>query len=321
MEDLDFEIEGEEDARDEILAFLEKNFDDKKVEKGGEPFMLQLSEKGFDTGFDTFQFDEDEDLTSLSEAIVEKAKRHATHAAMNKANVIGHRFTLTERVSQAGIVPGGIAKKGSSINFFLATPRKGASGAAAGKFIAEEFEPTEKGVLEQQMGFSAKLFDHTFENFSETIKSKDREIRDLKAQVRQYERDRAHSYQMYEDLIAATHSREMEGKKFEREEARKEQVMGMMAQAAPHLLNKFVGSKVVTEESSPMEMALMAYLSTFTADQLNQLMTTGTMQFRQDQSMGLLQILNVAKEKEEAKAAAAAAAQGGGQPPQGPQQH
>lgn len=315
MEDnLDFDVRGEEDARDVVLDFLEKTFADRKVEKGENPFTLLLSEKGFDAGFENFTFDEDEDLTDLAEAIVDKAKTNAIHAATEKASKRGHRFTLMEKIGEAGIT----ASRGPSVNFALSTPRKGEIGAATAKFAEEDFEPSEKGVLEQQMSFSAKLFDHSVTSFGDMLKSKDREIHELRGQVRQYEKDRFKSYEMYESLIAATHSRELEAKKMEREDQRKEAMMGIAQQAAPFLLNKFVGAKVVAEESSPMEQMLMAYAGTFTPEQLNELMTTGKMQFRQDQSMGFLQLMSVLKDKEEAKQAAAAAQGGSNQ--QNPQE-
>jgi hypothetical protein len=315
-DDLDFEVKGVDDAQDDVFKFLEKNFEGKKVEKSEEPFTLKLSEKNFDAGFETFQFDEDGDFRDIAEEIVGKARIHAIHSAMNKATARGHRFTLSVVKEEAGVAS--LSSRGASINFFLSTPRKGEIGAATARFADENLEPSEKGVLEQQMAFSAKLFDHSVTSFGDMLKSKDREIHELKSQVRQYEKDRFKSYEMYEGLIAATHARELEAKRMEKDDQRKEAMLGIAQQAAPFLLNKFVGAKVLAEEASPMEQMLMAYAGTFTPEQLNELMTTGRMQFRQDQSMGFLQLMSVLKEKEEAKAAAAAqataaAAQGGGQ--------
>ena len=198
---------------------------------------------------------------------------------------------------------------------------------------------TQKGLLSQLMrhqektmkvglGGSAKLQ----ETLMRMCESKDRRITELEERTVELAKT-------YEELLSGKHARDLEYRKLDNDERRKEQVAGILMQSVPLLLNKFMtgralpesttasaqsampsalGDKPFNEPVTPLENMLEGFLQSFTPPQLNQIMVSGI--FTPPQMMTFVEIAKVvqarmqAREEQAKKAheAQAKAAQNGG---------
>jgi hypothetical protein len=100
-------------------------------------------------------------------------------------------------------------------------------------------------------------------------------------------------------LYDAKHARDLETKKIEKSEGRKDEVAGFLMQGIPAVINKLVGGgkPVLQETSTPLEQMLHGFLSTFTQEQLQTTVQTGTISLKPEQMFGLLEIFKAVQEK------------------------
>ena len=132
----------------------------------------------------------------------------------------------------------------------------------------------------------------------------------------------------YEELLSGKHMRDLDLRKLDNEERRKEQVAGILMQGVPLLLNKMLSGKPMggggggggggagggpapgmpdpgkpfTEEVTPLEHMLEGFLQTFTPEQLQDIMAKNV--FTGPQMMMFVEIAKVVQARHEAREAA-----------------
>lgn len=284
-------VVGEDEARRRVLMFLNEHFGDERQPMKGEEdedtFCVLMYARGHETDPITqFQFDATEGYDELATHIVNKATQDAEGTRKSDNGYIlkinGARIGRT------------------SFNILIPSiPHD-----------QEEYEDeaTAKGIVHQQMRFTEGLMKIVVGTSAETIRQLRIDLSAERERVRKLEKERIKSLEMVEELTQASHARELETKKAEREDERKEAVVGMFASAIPAMANAFVGARVMHQESTPLEQMILGLGSTFTPEQIQGIASTGTIKLRSDQMMAFLQLFTAMKDKEEGKPVAPPAA-------------
>lgn len=126
------------------------------------------------------------------------------------------------------------------------------------------------------------------------------------AEIRNLRGGQIETIQTLASLYDAKHARDLETKKIEKSEGRKDEVAGFLMQGIPAVINKLVGGSkpVLQEHSTPLEQMLHGFLSTFTQEQLQTTVQSGQINLKPEQMFGLLEIFKAVQEKHAAYEAA-----------------
>lgn len=168
--------------------------------------------------------------------------------------------------------------------------------------------PTKDGVTALLMRHQEGVYKLAVNGSQKAIESLQRENRELREQNAALMRQGMESWKLFQDLVDAKQARDLEFRRFEAEEKRKEQVAGMLVQGAPLLLQRFVTGPA-QGAASPMEGMLDGLLSTFTRDQIALMAQTGRIELDPMQRAAMLEIAMAFVTKKEAAEKAASATQ------------
>jgi hypothetical protein len=271
-------IEGITEASQKVKGFLAK-YKDSTENEGTLVVELYQASVGNEDIVDTFEYEQGESLDKLVDEVLEAAVEDAD-----------------------GLVSGGKVKytvKVEGLRGRVAFSLKVVSGEDEDMEDVEDL-PNKKGLITQQMRHNEKLMKTSMgimEKFGNILQKalhdKDQRITDL-------ERVHLDGIKTFAELAQAKHVQDMEFRKLEREETRKDQAIGVLAQGAPMLMS-MVASKLggsPPQGPSPLEQALTHFMSSISGDQIQALIASNI--FSQGQLMGLLEMAKTIEEKQQA---------------------
>lgn len=272
-------IEGVTEATQKVKTFLAK-YKDSTENEGVLIVELYQAAVGQEEIVETFELEQGESLDKLVDEILEAAVEDAD-----------------------GLVTGGKVKytvKVEGLRGRVAFSLKVVAGEDDDIEDVEDL-PNKKGLITQQMRHNEKLMKTSMgimEKFGNILQKalhdKDQRISDL-------ERVHLDGIKTFAELAQAKHVQDMEFRKLEREETRKDQAIGVLAQGAPMLMH-MVASKLggtPPQGPTPLEQALTHFMNSITGEQIQALMASGI--FNQGQLMGLLEMAKAIEEKQGAQ--------------------
>lgn len=273
-------IEGISEASQKVKAFLAK-YKDSTENEGTLVVELYQAAVGQEEIVETFEYEQGDSLDKLVDEI------------------------LTAAVEDAdGLVTGGKVKytvKVEGLRGRVAFSLKVVAGEDEDIEDVEDL-PNKKGLITQQMRHTEKIMKVSMgmmEKFGnilqKAIHDKDQRISDL-------EKVHLDGIRMFSEVAQAKHVQDMEFRKLEREETRKDQAMGVLAQGAPMLMH-MVASKMggaPPQGPSPLEQALVHFMNSITQEQIQALMASNI--FNQGQLMGLLEMARAIDEQTKGQA-------------------
>lgn len=287
-------IEGEDQAIQRVSAWLAKHYDSMENE-GGQTIELYEYDGEDGDPFEEFEFD-------LTESVDVHARR-VVGAAVEFCDGLEHgkaRFKVK------------LSESRGSVTFTITVPER--------ELDDEVSEgPHAKGFAMQQMRHNERLVKQNtvvmqsgMAMFERVAKLYEGMLEKSTSRIHQLEEGYTSTIKTFEELMSAKHVRDLEMRRLENDERRKDQVAGTLMQMAPHLLGKFLGAPAGAMTSAPqpgtmpgipnrtpIEMSLEGFLNTFTPEQLEAIMQSGL--FQQEQILALVQLATMIKERQEAE--------------------
>lgn len=273
---------GDPEARERVEKFVaEKIVENSEIEGDVYLELAQLG-GGSTSVIESWLFSQGDDPNVVADAIVDRAMEDGGATARGKT---GYQVTIKGHRGRCAF----------SLEY---TPRDDDDPNEA---------PNEKGLVAQAMRHMEKLMSSSFNMIEKSQRRQDEQAKEILAENRSLRGQQIETIQTLASLYDAKHVREIEAKKMDKAEARKDEVAGFLMQGVPHIINKLAGKAVVQAESTPLEQMLHGLLSTFTQEQLMKMTTTGTLELRQDQRMGVLGLFQALQDRLDAKNQAQAA--------------
>jgi len=272
-------IEGISEAKQKVKAFLLK-YKDSTENEGTLVVELYQASVGGEEIVETFEFEQGDSLDKLVEEVLDAAQEDAD-----------------------GLVTGGKVKYSVKIEGLRGRVAFSLKVVAGEDEDIEDVEdlPNKKGLITQQMRHNEKLMKTSMgimEKFGnilqKALSDKDQRIADL-------EKVHLDGIRMFSEVAQAKHVQDMEFRKLEREEGRKDQAIGALVQGAPMLMS-MVASKMGAKPTgpTPLEMALTNFMNSIRGDQIQALIASGI--FEQGQLMSLLEMAKVVQSQQEGQA-------------------
>jgi len=271
-------IEGINEASQKVKAFLLK-YKDSTENEGTLVVELYQASVGQEDIVESFEFEQGDSLDKLVGEILEAAQEDAD-----------------------GLVTGGKVKYTVKIEGLRGRVTFSLKIVAGDDEDIDDIEdlPNKKGLITQQMRHNEKLMKTSMgimEKFGnilqKAISDKDQRIADL-------EKVHLDGVKTFAEIANAKHAQDMEFRKLEREEGRKDQAIGALVQGAPMLMS-MVASKMGGKPMgpTPLEMALTNFMNSIRGDQIQSLIASGI--FEQGQLMSLLEMAKVVQSQQEAQ--------------------
>jgi len=165
----------------------------------------------------------------------------------------------------------------------------------------------EKGLVAQAMRHTEFMTRALAAGYADVMDQQRNMARELREENKSLRRREAGMMQAYENMLQATHLRDLEVKKMDRAEQRKDQVAGIIMNALPGISAKLLGrgsaaAAAAAGPASPIEEQIEAIVGTLRPEQLQEVMATGTLKLDDGQKMGLFQLVSVLVERAEARA-------------------
>lgn len=267
-------IEGVGEASQKVKAFLLK-YKDSTENEGTLVVELYQAAVGQEEIVETFEHEQGDSIDKLVDEIIEAATEDAD-----------------------GLVTGGKVKYTVKIEGLRGRVAFSLKVVAGEDEDIEDVEdlPNKKGLITQQMRHNEKVmkvamgFAEKFGNIlQKSLHDKDQRIADL-------EKVHLEGVRTYAELARAKSAEDMEFRKLEREEARKDQAIGILAQGAPMLMSMVASKMGGPQGPTPLEAALTNFMSSISNEQIQALIGSGI--FRQEQLMGLLEMANTIQSKQ-----------------------
>lgn len=261
------------------------------------------------------------DITEPVDNVLDELMEHAEEDALNIGRGAVRFKVIVEDMKKAGRAA-----------FTLRIPNNGELNLDDMEDIDEL--ATQKGLLTQLMRHQEKTMkvglggsDKTMSHMSKMLDAAYKRINELEAQY-------MNNAKTYEELLSGKHMRDLELRKLDNDERRKEQVAGILMQGVPLLLNKFLmskppelgqgtasgvangnavgvsGGKPVEETSTTLELMVEGFFHTFTPNQLQDIMQKNV--FTPQQMMMFVEIAKVIQSRIYARESAQQAAGGSG---------
>lgn len=166
--------------------------------------------------------------------------------------------------------------------------------------------PNKRGLISQQMRHNESLMKITVGFAKDNQQRLAQENKELRAEIAMMKRTHVEGIKQYEELISMRHLRDLEYKKLDNSERRKDQVGHILMQLAPVVASKFLGGggKAAVEmgAKTPLEVMLEGFLSTFDQAQLGKLANAGIL--TPIQMAGFMEIVGHILERQAAEEAA-----------------
>lgn len=272
-------IEGIREAEEKVRTFLSK-YKNSLENEGALVIELYQASVGGEEVVETFEYEQGESLEKLVEEVVEAAVEDAD-----------------------GLVTGGKVKYTVKIEGLRGRVTFSLKVVAGEDEDLEDVEdlPNKKGLITQQMRHNEKLMKTSMgimEKFGNILQ---KTIHDKDSRINALESVHLEGVKLFAELTQQKHVQDMEFRKLEADERRKEQVVGTLMQGAPMLMH-MIASKVggapvpqMQQGPSPLEQMLTGFMNSVTPEQIQALIASGV--FRQEQLMSLLEMARAIDEK------------------------
>jgi len=109
--------------------------------------------------------------------------------------------------------------------------------------------PTKQGQISQQMRHNEGIMKISIGATTSMLQMMQRENQELRSYVRQLEEQRLKNAEVYEELLSKKHERDLETRKQEASERRKEAILARVIPVIPLLINKVTGKNLLPEGS------------------------------------------------------------------------
>jgi hypothetical protein len=293
------QFQGLDEARPKVLEFLKKVSESLETEGELKVTLSQAAKHGEMAVYETvYSFEE-----SLEEFVDE-----LFDATMKDAEDIG-RGKIKYSVTVKGV-------KGR-VTFAIVIPER----EGEDEDDLDEV-PNKRGLISQQMRHTESLMKITVGFVKDNQKSLSDQLKEARARIQFLESRHVETAKQYEELISMRHLRDLEFKKLENGERRKDQVGHILMQLAPVVASKFLGggAKAAVEmgAKTPLEVMLEGFLSTFNQEQLGKLAQAGILS--PIQMAGFMEIVGYILDRQAAEEEARKAKAGQAPPQQQPQE-
>lgn len=293
------QFQGLDTARPKVKEFLDKVAESLETEGELRVTLSQAAKHGEQAVYETvYSFDE-----SMEEFIDELFEK-----CMNDAEDIG-RGKIKYSVTVAGV-------KGRATFSIVIPEREGED-----EDDLDEV-PNKRGLISQQMRHNESLMKITVGFAKDNQQRLATENKELRAEIAMLKRTHVEGLKQYEELISMRHLRDIEVKKLENGERRKDQVGHILMQLAPVVASKFLGggAKAAVEmgAKTPLEVMIEGFLSTFDQAQLGKLAQAGILS--PVQMAGFMEIVGYIIDRQNAEEAKRKEANGQSPPQQAQQQ-
>jgi len=283
------QFQGMPEAKTKVFEFLTKVSESLETEGELKVTLSQAAKHGEQAVYETvYAFDE-----SMDEFVDELMS-----ATMKDAEDIG-RGKIKYSVTVAGV-------KGRATFAIFIPEREGED-----EDDLDEV-PNKRGLISQQMRHNESLMKITVGFAKDNQQRLAQENKELRGEITAMKRTHVESLKQYEELISMRHVRDIEFKKLENGERRKDQVGHILMQLAPVVASKFLGggSKAAIEmgAKTPLEVMLEGFLSTFNQEQLGKLAQAGILS--PVQMAGFMEIVGYILDRQAAEEAARKAKSG-----------
>jgi hypothetical protein len=284
--------EGEEEAFKKVREFLQKL--KKSPDADGEiTIVLSQNGRGHESAVSTFEFEFAKNFDELSAEIVEAASEDCIGLSAKSMKYTVRAEGLTGRSTFTLKYSSGDDEDLDDIEDL--PDRKGLLG-----MLMRHQEGIQKVSIGAQKVTSDAAKD-ILDDLMASNREKDRIITEM-------QKSSIENIKAFEELVSGRHMRDLELRRLENSERRKDQVAGVLMQGAPILLSKFLGGGAGVAQSaasqgappggrSPLEYMLEGFVNTLDGEQFSQIMASGL--FRPEQVAGLIEMVKFMKEREE----------------------
>lgn len=131
-------------------------------------------------------------------------------------------------------------------------------------------------------------------------------VREKDQRIKMLESAQINNLKAFEELISGRHARDIELRRMENAERRKDQVAGVLMQSAPILVGKVLGGGAGAAQMAQgpggrtqLELMLEGFLGSISQEQFGKLMELGI--FEPHQTMTLMEIIRFVMDRQEAE--------------------
>jgi hypothetical protein len=139
---------------------------------------------------------------------------------------------------------------------------------------------------EQTLRHNEMLFEATIRERAEVFKLFKSQIQEQHETIRFMERERAKEKLLAEELMSAKHLRDIELRRIEKAEERKDEALGLVKPWAHSISARILGPGAVSKDMAPLLDMFEAVFGTFTPEQLQAIMASDIFTSRQKQELG-----------------------------------
>ena len=226
-------VEGDGEAKAKVTEYL--NQLKKSVELEGD-VPLELHEVG--QGSSGAIYATEWNVTEGTREVVDEIVEAAVEDAMQVGRGTVRFKVIVEKMPKAGRVA-----------FTLKVPKND-------EFSSDDLEEidelaTHKGVLSQLMRHQEKVMKVGLGGASKNQDSLLRQLESAQKRITELEERHMENTKVYEELLSGRHARDLELRKLDNEEKRKEQIGGMLMNVAPMLIGKLMAGKSATGATEP----------------------------------------------------------------------
>jgi hypothetical protein len=162
--------------------------------------------------------------------------------------------------------------------------------------------PNKKGVLQMLMRHQEKTMRIAIGSVAKTMQHMSKQLEKKDERIEAMEARQMDMLKMTEDLISGRHARDLELRKLDREDQRKEQALGMLMNTLPVLATKVIGAHQAAQMApggpTPLENVIEGLMGSVTQEQFQAIYKSGL--FTPEQIMALAQIAEMLKARQEA---------------------
>lgn len=282
-------IEGSSEALQKVSAFLQKKLADNLENEEATTIVLsQHWRNGHKQVVSTFEHTFDVDMKQLADEIVDAAVDDCDEGRFKSM-----RYHMECEPSETGRTIRG------HVQFTLKCPQYDDEDE-------DDIEdPSKKGLLTQTMRHQEKGFQMATGAVENVLQMYKEENQALRERVQLLESKYIDNMKAFEDLISGKHARDLEMRRQENSEARKDMALSMVLQGAPILIGKFMGGPKAAAEMAQhvpggrtqLELMIEGFLRTFDGDQLQKVAESGLL--NPIQLGGFMEILKFCMERDE----------------------
>lgn len=293
------QFQGVTEAQSKVLAFLTKAAESLETEGEFKITLAQAAKTGTIPVYQTvYAFDEK--LEETAEEVVQAACTDAEELGRGKVKYSVHVDGVKGRTTFSITIPAREEEDDDDIDDL----------------------PNKRGLIGQQMKHNEVILKVAVGQSKETNEMLRSMLREANARISVLESQRLEQFKAFEEVLSMKQVRDIEFRRLESSERRKDQVSHMLIQGLPILASKLLGGGAKAGEMisgrTQLESMLEGFLMTFNREQLEKIAMAGVLS--PPQMAGFMEIITFVLERQAAEEAKRSGAPPQGQEPPPPQQ-